>query len=95
MVYILQHTVDMTELQQLKQAVRAAEVLQGHGGPRATGGGGSPAPRTARWTPSAVTFTDVGLPGMSGMELARRAVHGRPTLQVVIASGRARSAVTR
>ena len=32
-------------------------------------------------------FTDVGLPGMSGLELARRAVQGQPGLRVVFATG--------
>jgi CheY-like chemotaxis protein len=34
-----------------------------------------------------VLFTDVSLPGMSGIELARRAVHGDPQLKVIFASG--------
>ncbi|WP_257451406.1 response regulator [Archangium lipolyticum] len=34
-----------------------------------------------------VLFTDVSLPGMSGVELAREAVRQRPGLQVIIASG--------
>jgi CheY-like chemotaxis protein len=40
-------------------------------------------------------FTDVGLPGMSGMELARRAVRDQPALQVIIASGHGDVAVGR
>lgn len=32
-------------------------------------------------------FTDVSLPGMSGVELARRALRMQPTLQVMFASG--------
>lgn len=34
-----------------------------------------------------VLLTDVNLPGMSGIELARQAVHGNPLLWVVISSG--------
>jgi CheY-like chemotaxis protein len=34
-----------------------------------------------------VLFTDVSLPGMSGVELARRAVADAPALQVIFASG--------
>ena len=34
-----------------------------------------------------VLLTDVGLPGISGLELARRAVRERPSLGVIIASG--------
>ena len=34
-----------------------------------------------------VLFSDVSLPGMSGIELARRALHSDPQLQVVFASG--------
>lgn len=36
-----------------------------------------------------VLFTDIGLPGMNGLELARRASEHYPALQVVIASGHA------
>jgi PAS domain S-box-containing protein len=38
-----------------------------------------------------VLFTDVGLPGMSGVELARHALERYPTLRVVFASGYGRS----
>jgi len=34
-----------------------------------------------------VLFTDVSLPGMSGVDLARRAVADAPTIQVIFASG--------
>jgi CheY-like chemotaxis protein len=34
-----------------------------------------------------VLFTDVSLPGMSGVELVRQALHGAPGLRVIIASG--------
>ncbi|MBC7454873.1 MAG: response regulator [Massilia sp.] len=34
-----------------------------------------------------VLFSDVSLPGMSGIELARRALHSDPQLQVIFASG--------
>ena len=34
-----------------------------------------------------VLFTDVSLPGMSGVELAREAVRRRPGLRVIVASG--------
>lgn len=34
-----------------------------------------------------VLFTDVSLPGMSGVDLARRAVADAPTMQVIFASG--------
>lgn len=37
--------------------------------------------------PFDVLFTDVSLPGMSGVTLAERAVRRRPGLQVVFASG--------
>lgn len=35
----------------------------------------------------AILFSDVSLPGMSGIELARAALRGQPQLQVVFASG--------
>ncbi|QGZ42489.1 response regulator receiver domain-containing protein [Pseudoduganella flava] len=38
-------------------------------------------------TPFDVLFTDVSLPGISGVELARRAVANWPDLQVIFASG--------
>ncbi|WP_295995396.1 response regulator [Rugamonas sp.] len=34
-----------------------------------------------------VLFTDVGLPGMSGVELARHALRGQPGLHIIFASG--------
>jgi CheY-like chemotaxis protein len=34
-----------------------------------------------------VLFSDVSLPGMSGIELARRALRSRPALEVIFASG--------
>jgi CheY-like chemotaxis protein len=34
-----------------------------------------------------VLFSDVSLPGMSGVELARRALHDAPAMQVIFASG--------
>jgi CheY-like chemotaxis protein len=34
-----------------------------------------------------VLFSDVSLPGMSGVDLARKAVHDRPGLKVIFASG--------
>jgi two-component SAPR family response regulator len=34
-----------------------------------------------------VLFTDVSLPGMSGVELARKAVADAPVMQVIFASG--------
>ncbi|MDB5408613.1 MAG: histidine kinase/response regulator [Rhodospirillales bacterium] len=34
-----------------------------------------------------VLFTDVVMPGLSGMELARRAKRLRPTLRILVASG--------
>jgi DNA-binding NtrC family response regulator len=34
-----------------------------------------------------VLFSDVSLPGMSGVELARQAVGARPSLKVIFASG--------
>ncbi len=37
--------------------------------------------------PHDLLFTDVSLPGMSGVELARQAVRRQPGLQVVFASG--------
>lgn len=37
--------------------------------------------------PYDVLFSDVSLPGMSGVDLARQAVHERPHLQVIFASG--------
>jgi PAS domain S-box-containing protein len=45
--------------------------------------------------PFDLLFTDVGLPGMSGMDLARQAVQDRPALQVIIASGHGDVAVGR
>jgi len=38
-------------------------------------------------TPFDVLFTDVSLPGMSGVDLARTALRGQPRLKVVFASG--------
>ena len=34
-----------------------------------------------------VLFTDVGLPGRSGLDLAREALRNRPRLRVIVASG--------
>ncbi len=34
-----------------------------------------------------VLLTDIGLPGISGLELAKQAVHGNPALTVIFASG--------
>jgi CheY-like chemotaxis protein len=41
-----------------------------------------------------VLFTDVSLPGMSGVELAREAVRQRPGLRVIIASGHGSAVAT-
>lgn len=38
-----------------------------------------------------VLFSDVSLPGMSGVDLARQALAGQPDLQIVFASGHGRS----
>ena len=38
-------------------------------------------------TPIDILLTDVGLPDVSGMVLARKAREGRPDLQIVIATG--------
>ena len=38
-------------------------------------------------TPFDVLFTDISLPGMSGLELARSAVRSRPDLKIIFASG--------
>lgn len=40
-----------------------------------------------------VLFTDVTLPGTSGVELARRALVERPRLGIIVASGHGASAV--
>jgi DNA-binding NtrC family response regulator len=41
-----------------------------------------------------VLFTDVSLPGRSGVELAREAVRRHPGLRVIIASGHGTAVVT-
>ncbi|MBY0243428.1 MAG: response regulator [Burkholderiaceae bacterium] len=65
----------------------AAEILRAIGYTVDTAASGELALRQLHAQPCDILFTDVSLPGMSGIELARTAIAHYPALRIIFATG--------